>query len=132
MRANRLLVLLILWLGAATAHAASIEQPLPDAAQEQTARALFHELRCVVCEGQSVADSDAELARQMRAHVRQLVAEGKPAEEVLALFRSRYGDEILLTPPVENTTALLWLGPFLLLAIGGLIVWRNTHHGDAA
>jgi cytochrome c-type biogenesis protein CcmH len=125
MRNNLTLIICMLWMG--LAHAASIEQPLPNAAQEQTARAIFHELRCVVCEGQSVADSDAVLAVQMRDHVRRLIAEGKSESEVLAEFRTSYGDKILMTPPLEPTTLLLWLAPLLLLAIGGSIVWRVTH-----
>lgn len=128
MRASILGLACALWFG--IAQAATIEQPLPNAAQEQTARALFHELKCVVCEGQSLADSDAALAKQMRAHVRLMVAEGKTADEVLAFFRTRYGEQILLTPPVEGSTALLWVAPLLLLAVGGALVWRNTRHHD--
>ena len=109
-----------------TAFAANIEQPLANTSQEQTARAIFHELKCVVCEGQSLADSDAALAAQMREHVRRLVREGKSAPQILATFRQSYGDKILLTPPIEPTTILLWLAPLLLLGIGFIIVWRTT------
>lgn len=126
----RALIAALLMLG--TAHAANIERPLPDAQQEQLARTLFTELRCVVCEGQSVGDSDATLAAQMRAHVRELVAQGKTREEVLNYFRDRYGEQILMTPPVEGRTALLWLAPLLLLALGGMLVWRATRNGAAA
>ena len=124
MRRNFALLCLICWAG--LAHAAAIEQPLADVAQEQTARAIFHELRCVVCEGQSVADSDATLAAQMRAHVRRLVAQGATEQQVLDEFRESYGEKILMTPPVESRTALLWLAPLLLLTLGGCIVWRVT------
>lgn len=123
----RLLFACVLMMG--TAHAASIERPLADAAQEETARHIFSELRCVVCEGQSLSDSDATLAAQMRAHVRELVAEGKTEPEVLDYFRTRYGEQILMTPPVEGTTALLWLAPLMLLTAGGFMVWRATRTG---
>lgn len=125
----------LLWvLFFSVAHAANLDQPLVDGAQEQTARQVFRELRCVVCEGQSLADSDATLAVQMRAHVRELVAQGKSQAEILDYFRTRYGDHILLTPPLEPYTVLLWLAPLLLLGGGGCLVWRITRpkNGDSA
>ena len=103
-----------------------IDQPLPDAAQEVHARSLFHELKCVVCEGQSLADSDAALAIDMRARIRHMVQEQKTDTEILAFFRARYGEKILMTPPLEAATALLWAAPLLLLAIGGIGLWRAT------
>jgi cytochrome c-type biogenesis protein CcmH len=107
-------------------NAATIEAPLSNAAQEQSARVLFSELRCVVCEGQSVADSDAVLAAQMRSQVRKLVSEGKSRDEVLAHFRERYGDAILMTPPVQPRTWLLWFAPLLILGGGAVLVRRAT------
>lgn len=80
----------------------------------------------MVCDGQSVADSDAVLAAQMRAQVRTLVSEGKTREEVLAHFRARYGDMILMTPPVRPHTWLLWFAPLLILAGGAVLVRRAT------
>lgn len=118
------------WLG--VAHAAVIDQPLMDAAQEKTAHTLFRELRCVVCEGQSLAESDATLAVQMRAHVRELVRQGKSEKEILAYFRDRYGEHILLTPPIEGKTALLWLAPLMLLAGGSYTVWHATRQKNGA
>lgn len=119
-------VLVAALLLAHTAFATTIEQPLPNAAQEKTARAIFHELKCVVCEGQSLADSNATLAVQMRDHVRRLLRDGKNEQQVLSEFQKSYGDKILLTPPVEPTTYLLWLAPLLLLGIGSIIVVRST------
>ncbi|MFZ4542048.1 MAG: cytochrome c-type biogenesis protein, partial [Rickettsiales bacterium] len=113
MRSKLIILLGVLWFS--VAQAAVIDQPLADAPKEQLARKLFRELRCVVCEGQSLAESDATLAIQMRAHVRGMVAEGKSKDEILAYFRARYGEHILLTPPMEPYTALLWLAPLLLL-----------------
>jgi cytochrome c-type biogenesis protein CcmH len=132
MRASLFAILALMMASAASA--ATIETPLSDPAREQRARSLFHELRCVVCEGQSVADSDAVLAAQMRAQVRSLLAEGKTDADVLTYFRSRYGESILMTPPLRSDTLLLWLAPLLLLAAGGGLIWRFTrapHEGNA-
>lgn len=126
---NKFALIAILFF-ASTSFAAKIEQPLPDATQEQTARTIFHELKCVVCEGQSLADSDATLAGQMRDHVRRLVREGKTEAQILDEFRQSYGDKILLTPPVEPTTILLWLAPLFLLAIGFIVVLRATRKAN--
>ena len=130
MRNNLAFLVALTWV--CTAHAATIDAPLMDAAQEKTAQATFRELRCVVCEGQSLAESDATLAIQMRAHVRALIAQGKTEEEILAYFGARYGEHILLTPPMEGKTALLWLAPLVLLGIGSYAVWRATRpkNGD--
>jgi cytochrome c-type biogenesis protein CcmH len=100
---------------------------LPDAAQEAAARALFAELRCVVCEGQSVADSDAVLAAQIRAQVRDLVREGKPRDAVLEHFRTRYGDQVLMTPPLTKHTWALWLAPLAILVLGAWLIRRATY-----
>lgn len=124
MRNSLAIVACLLWAGVAQA---SIDQPLADATDEQRARAIFHELRCVVCEGQSIAESNATLAAQMRAHVRELVSAGKDTDAIIAQFRAAYGDQILLTPPVETYTLLLWLAPLLLLVAGVALVWRVTH-----
>lgn len=125
---RRSLIALIGMLFCVAAHAASIEQPLASSADEARARAIFHELKCVVCEGQSLADSDAALAKQMRARVRDMVANGASTPEILSFFRERYGDRILLTPPWARATALLWLAPVLLLLIGGMVMWRATRN----
>ena len=116
---------------ASTAHAASIEKPLNDPAQEQTARTIFRELKCVVCEGQSLAESDATLARQMRERIRDMVGQGKSEQQVLDYFREHYGEQILMTPQLQPLTALLWGAPLLLLGFGAVLVWRTTRRaGD--
>lgn len=109
---NSLLALMLL---AAPAFALAPESPLPDAAQEARAKALFHELRCVVCAGESVADSPAEVAADVRREVREAVAEGQSDGEILALMAQQYGRDILMTPPLSAGTAALWLGPVLML-----------------
>lgn len=116
---------------ARTAGATSIEPPLADTAKEHLAQDIFHEVRCAVCEGQSIADSDAVLAAQMRAHVRKLITAGKSEAEILDEFRERYGDKIIMTPPVAQRTWLLWAAPVLLVA-GGAFLIRNATKGASA
>jgi len=100
---------------------------LPDAGQEARARALFAEIRCVVCQNESIDDSDADLARDLRQVVRGEVAAGKSDAEVRQFLTRRYGEFILLRPALTPGNALLWGGPFLIVLIGlGLLVMRRT------
>jgi cytochrome c-type biogenesis protein CcmH len=85
---------------------------------EQRIRQLEEKLRCLVCQNQSLADSNAELAGDLRKQVRDQVAAGRSDEEIVAYLVQRYGDFVLYEPPFKATTALLWVGPFLLLAAG--------------
>lgn len=122
----RLIACLILM--AFHAHAVTIEQPLDDPRLEQRARAVFSELKCVVCEGQALAESDAPLARDMRGHIRTMIADGKSDTEIFAFFVTRYGKQVLLNPPLETATILLWTAPLLLLLIGVLLLKRIVRH----
>jgi len=94
---------------------------LPDRQAEAQARALMGELRCVVCQGQSIADSDADMAADMRALVRQRIARGESPEAIRAWLIERYGDYVSYDPPLSGATALLWATPILLLAVGAWI-----------
>ena len=80
-------------------------------------------LRCTVCQNESIWDSKADLARQMREVVRERLAQGQSPEEIQAYFQSRYGDYILLEPPKSGMNWLLWAGPFVLLCVGGIILY---------
>jgi cytochrome c-type biogenesis protein CcmH len=91
---------------------------LADPALEARAREVSKELRCLVCQNQSIDDSDAELARDLRLLVRERVAAGDSNEAVVDYVVSRYGDFVLLKPPFKTSTYLLWLGPAVILAIG--------------
>lgn len=91
---------------------------LPDPAQEAKAKALMNELRCLVCQGQSIADSDAELAGDMRALVRQRIAAGESPDEVKDWLVARYGKWVTYDPPLDGLTAPLWAVPALLLVLG--------------
>src|SRR5882757_5642552 len=101
---------------------------LADPALEARARALSQELRCLVCQNQSIDDSNADLAHDLRVLVRERLGAGDSDAQVLAYLTSRYGDYVLLRPPVKPTTWLLWFGPPLLLVAGGLAIllaWRR-------
>lgn len=100
------------------------DEPLKDPAAEARTQELFKQLRCMVCEGQSLADSNAMLAQDMRHLVREQVAQGQGNQEILQFFASRYGEDILLDPPMAPHTALLWAGPVLVL-VGGLLILRR-------
>lgn len=94
---------------------------LVDPRAEAQARALMGELRCVVCQGQSIADSDADMAADMRALVRQRIARGESPEAIRRWLIERYGDYVSYNPPLSGATVLLWATPILLLAIGAWI-----------
>ena len=95
---------------------------LSDPRQEARAQALMQELRCLVCQGQSIADSDADLAGDMRALVRERIAAGDEPRAIRAWLIERYGDWVSFKPPVEPLTWPLWAAPILLLAVGGWTV----------
>ncbi len=91
---------------------------LPDARQEQSARALMEEIRCLMCQGQSIADSDAESAADMRALIRQRIAKGETPGSIRIWLIERYGSYISYAPPLTLATLMLWIAPALLLAFG--------------
>jgi cytochrome c-type biogenesis protein CcmH len=97
---------------------------LPDAQQEAQASALMQTLRCLVCQGQSIADSDADMAGDMRALVRRQIAAGERPEEIRTWLIERYGNWVSYDPPVEPVTWPLWAAPLLLLA-GGVYLARG-------
>jgi cytochrome c-type biogenesis protein CcmH len=95
---------------------------LPDAKQEARAQALMEELRCLVCQGQSIADSDADLAGDMRDLVRRRIAAGEKPEAIRAWLIERYGDWVSYRPTAEPITWPLWAAPVILLIFGGTMV----------
>jgi len=121
-----LLLLVLLPYGVQTAitpaQAMTAEEMLDDPALEARARDLSKQLRCLVCQNQSIDDSDAELARDLRREVRSQLVAGATDDEILDLLRGRYGDYVLLRPPVSTGTYLLWLGPLAVVLIGGALV----------
>ena len=110
-------------LGAAAEESANApESLLADPAAEARAREVSRTLRCLVCQNQSIEDSNAELARDLRRIVRERVAAGDSDDAVRGYLVARYGDWVLLKPPLKGETLLLWAGPALLLAAGGVAI----------
>ncbi len=101
------------------AHYANVQ--LADPAKEASARALMETLRCLVCQGQSIADSDADMAADMRALVRQRIEHGEKPASICDWLVARYGNYVTYDPPLSSLTWPLWLAPILLLGIGGWI-----------
>ncbi|MGF7147377.1 cytochrome c-type biogenesis protein CcmH [Sphingomonas zeicaulis] len=109
-------------LGQSALPAADLaNRQLPDPQQEAKAKALMETLRCLVCQGQSIADSDADMAGDMRALVRRRVATGEDPEAIRAWLVERYGAWVTYEPPVNAVTWPLWVLPLLLLAMGALL-----------
>jgi cytochrome c-type biogenesis protein CcmH len=99
--------------------------PTPkDPVAAKRAVALGAELRCLVCQNQSIEESNAELAVDLRRQIREQITQGKTDREIIDYMVARYGDFVLYRPPFKATTALLWIGPFLLLLIGLLVLRR--------
>src|SRR3954467_3056386 len=102
-----------------TVHAA--EDPI----LEKRVREVAHELRCLVCQNQTLADSNAELAVDLRNTIREQLKRGASEREVIDFMTARYGDFVLYRPPFKATTVLLWLGPFLLLLFGMFFLFKR-------
>lgn len=100
-------------------------------AEEQRYRELIAELRCLVCQNQSLADSNADLAQDLREEVYRLMKQGGSNEEVIAFLVARYGDFVLYRPPVKPITYLLWFGPALLLMLGIVVMVRFVRRRPA-
>ncbi|HJS38434.1 MAG TPA: cytochrome c-type biogenesis protein, partial [Burkholderiales bacterium] len=117
MRAS--LIALALAAGAAMAQGGDPEL-------DKRATALEHELRCLVCQNQTIAESNAPLAVDLRRQIREQMAKGASDRDVIDYMVARYGDFVLYRPPFKATTVALWVGPFVLLALGALLAWRRV------
>jgi cytochrome c-type biogenesis protein CcmH len=109
-------------MAASTAFAVQPDEVLPDPALEARARALSQQLRCLVCQNQSIDDSEAPLARDLRILLRERLKGGDNDNQVLDFLVARYGEFVLLKPPFAWRTALLWLGPPALLLAGAMVL----------
>ena len=121
----RLLALVLLAMTAAWAPAKEATPAAQDPALEQRVMALSNELRCLVCQNQTIADSNAPLAEDLRNQVREKMRLGASDSEILDFMVARYGDFVLYRPPFKAATFLLWFGPLLLLAAGLLVLLRR-------
>lgn len=131
-----LLLLVLLSLLVAPAYAQKQSDPAPlqfnDTAEEQRFHDLVTELRCVMCQNQSLADSNAQIAVDLRHEVLTLMREGRSDAEVRDFLVARYGEFVLYRPRVGGTTWLLWFGPLLFALGGGFVVWRLLRRGGSA
>lgn len=118
-----LLIILVLLCFGPTAPAKEA-QPNEDPKLEQRMKALTEQLRCLVCQNETLADSRADLAEDLRKQIREQMYAGKSDQEILAFLTQRYGDFVLYNPPVKATTYLLWFGPFVLLFAGAAVLYR--------
>lgn len=128
-----LLALAIVAIAATTAHAVQPDEIMSDTAKEERARDLSRELRCMVCQNQSIDDSEAPLARDLRILVRERIAAGDSDAQVIDFLVARYGEFVLLKPRLNSHTWLLWFLTPLALAAGGIGLWvhgrRRTQSG---
>ena len=120
------LLLAVALLAAPSVHAVQPDEIMSDPAREARARDLSRELRCMVCQNESIDDSDAPLARDLRLLVRERIAAGDSDHQVMDFLVARYGQFVLLKPRFERETLLLWLLPPLVLVGGGLALWLQA------
>ena len=113
------------------AIAVPVADTFSDPAMETRARALQRQLRCLVCQGESIDESRSPLAGDLRHLVREQMATGKSDQQIEEFLVARYGDFILMKPPMQPDTWLLWLAPFLVLGIGGAVAWTVVKKASA-
>jgi cytochrome c-type biogenesis protein CcmH len=134
---TRVLALILLLMGAGVAVAqvapppSTVGETFSDPALESRARHLQRQLRCLVCQGESIDESNATLAADLRRLVREQIAAGKSDQQIQDFLLARYGDFILLKPPVRPYTWLLWLAPFVVLAGAGGVAWMTIKKAAA-
>ena len=126
MKRIALAVVVLAALAFSQARAVLPDEVMADPAKEARARNLSRELRCMVCQNQSIDDSEAPLARDIRLLVRERIAAGDSDAQVLNFLVARYGEFVLLKPRFERQTLMLWLGPPLVLFGGGAALWMYT------
>ena len=119
---NTLLALFLSMVFALPVHSVAVDKPLGDPMLEARARAIHKQLRCLVCQNQSIEDSNASLARDLRILVRDRISAGDDDEAVIRFVVDRYGDWVLLQPPLKSGTIPLWAAPAIFLAISILLI----------
>jgi cytochrome c-type biogenesis protein CcmH/NrfF len=127
----RRLIAPLLLFGAFQVLAADAPDVAADPVLEARVNAVSAELRCLVCQNQTIADSHAELAIDLKNQVREQLAAGRSERQIIDYMTQRYGDFVLYRPPLKATTVLLWVGPALLLLIGGGLYWRSLRGSQA-
>jgi cytochrome c-type biogenesis protein CcmH len=127
----RFLLVVAALLGATPLHAVQVDEILPNPALEARARAISHDLRCMVCQNQSIDDSEAPLARDLRLLVRERLKAGDSDTEVVDFMVARYGEFVLLRPRVSWHTAILWGAPLTILIVGLLAIGFSVRRRSA-
>ncbi len=126
MKFNKLYIVFLLVIPV-QANTADIPFDFSNTAQEQQYKQLIEELRCLVCQNQSLADSSADLAQDLRNEIFQMIVDGKSDKEIINFLVARYGDFVLYRPRLKSNTLLLWLGPFVLLVLVLAFVIRRMY-----
>ena len=130
---NKIMIVIFWLLMGTSAFAVGVdEKRLSDPAEEARAQEIMKQLRCLVCQNQSIVDSDAGLAKDIRIIVRERILAGDTDQQVLTFMTERYGDWVLLKPPFDGATIILWLSPLLLLGVGFIIIIRNQRNRKMA
>ncbi len=114
------------WLLPESARALDRYGQLEDPALQARFDRIAHDLRCLVCQNESIADSNAELAADLRRQVREMLVAGKSDDAIFAFMTDRYGEFVRFNPPLEPKTLLIWGAPFIMLVMGGIIIYRVT------
>ncbi len=128
---TRILLAMLIALVSWRAAAAIDTWQFKDEAQEQQFRTLTEQLRCPKCQNNSIADSNAMIAHDMRQKVYELMQQGKSREQIVDYMVARYGNFVTYEPPVTPSTLILWLLPALFILGGGLVIWRSSRRGRA-
>jgi len=118
------MTILAMWLSLSTAYAIESVEPLADPRQQDLYERLTEEVRCLVCQNQTIGDSNAPLAADLRREVYEMVAAGQSEQDIKTFLTDRYGDFVLYKPRYGGPAALLWVAPILLLILGGFVMWR--------
>ena len=121
---KRIILLLTILISLFGATLAKEAQSNEDPKIEARMKTLTEQLRCLVCQNETLADSRADLAEDLRKQIREQIRAGKSDQEIIAFLTERYGDFVLYNPPVKKTTYLLWFGPFVLLITGTAVLYR--------
>jgi cytochrome c-type biogenesis protein CcmH len=129
---RRAILFMICALAMVPVFAIDSEPPFVDPALQARYESLTHEFRCLVCQDETVADSNADLAADFRRQIHAMVAEGRTDAEIKDYMVKRYGDFVLYRPPLQSSTVFLWAGPFLLLLVGLGVIYLVVKRRSAA
>lgn len=122
---KHLLISLLMLCASMSLYAGIEVHTFSDPQQEADFKQLINELRCLVCQNQNIADSNADLAKDLRREIYDMISKGQSRDEIVSFMTDRYGDFVMYRPPLNNSTAVLWVGPFVLLGVGvtGLLMF---------